>query len=63
MGEAMRGSEVASLPSLEMPGRTWGSVSCLWLGCYDKLDWDGWPLLAGLGEWVLKQKGEVPWQP
>lgn len=28
-GEAMRGSEVASLPSLEMPVWTGGSVSCL----------------------------------
>lgn len=47
MGEAMRDNEVASLPSLAIPAWTWGSVSCFWLSCYDKLDWDGWPLLAG----------------
>lgn len=59
----MRGTEAASLPSLEMAARTWGSVSFLQLGCYDKLGWGGWPLSAGLGGGVLKQKGKVPWQP
>lgn len=61
-GEAMTGTEAASLPCLEMAAWTWGSVSFLQLGCYDKLGWGGWPLLAGLGGGVLKQKGKVPWQ-
>lgn len=33
----MRSTEAASLPSLEMAAWTWGSVSFLQLGCYDKL--------------------------
>lgn len=61
VGEAMRGREGASLPSLEMLAWTGSSGSCLWLGCYDRLGWGKWPLSAGLGEgW---QKGRSLGRP